>query len=311
MDDVTRSYETARRLVDLGRFDEAESHLGRALSLAPDDPRLHLLRFEILAATGSTDEAVLAAERAVELEVSATTLHACARANRAADRLDRARELIDAAIERDPERAILHVTAAMIVLDPYLADVTSGTFDSRRLAALEARAAADRAIALSPHMRNGWYARAMASVVDSDLPAAAADLTETLRLDPEWSSAHISMGWVRHRQGMTRLASRHYAAAGRLDPENERALERLRHLGHAQRLTFAGAAPIIGLTSLFLLAFGAGAALIGALILCLGVWAWIRFRPDRSPRIESAGLDPDARAVLENDLRLPEFEVRS
>ena len=309
MDDVTTIYQSARALFDLGRLDEAETHLARALSLAPDDVRLHLLRFEILAERDETDAALQAAERALEIEVSATTLHAAARANRAVDRLERGRELIDAAIDRDPERAILHVTLAMMILDPYLADVTSGTFDSRREAALEARAAAETAITLRPDMRNGWYARGMASVVDSDLPAAAADLTETLRLDPEWPGAHMAMGWIRHRQGMTKLASRHYAAAGRLDPENDRPLEKLRHIGYAGRLTFAGAAPVIGLTCLFLLVFGLGAAIVGAALLCIGLWSWIRFRPDRDPRIESVGLAPEARAVLENDLRLPRFEA--
>ncbi len=309
MDDVSGIYERAQSLFDLGRLEAAEEHLGRALIQAPDDARLHLLRFEIHAARDEDDAALEAAERALELQISASTLHAGSRANRAVGRLDRARDLIDSAIDRDPERAMLHVSKALTVLDPYLADVTSGTFETRRNAAVEARAAADVAIELRPDMRNGWYARGMAAVVDSDLPAAATDLDEALRLDPEWPAAHMAMGWIRHRQGMVKLASRHYATAGRLDPHNERSIERLRGMGYAGGLTMAGATPVIGMITIFLFALGLIAAMIGAALMLAVVWTWIRFRPSRSPKLDTVGLAPEAKRVLEADLRLPRFEA--
>ena len=309
MNEISGMYERAQGLFDLRRLDDAERHLGEALAQAPADARLHLLQFEIHAARDEDELALEAAERALELEISASTLHAGSRAHRAMGRLDRARDLIESAIDRDPERAMLHVSKALTVLDPYLADVTSGTFESRRHAAMEARDASNVAIELRPEMRNGWYARGMASVVDSDLPAAAGDLTEALRLDPEWPAGHMAMGWIRHRQGMAKLASRHYAAAGRLDPDNDRSIERLRRLGHSGRLSMGQAAPLIGMITLFLFALGPISALIGCLLMFAAVAAWIRFRPSRAPKLDTVGLAPEAKRVLEADLRLPRFEA--
>jgi tetratricopeptide (TPR) repeat protein len=143
-------------------------------------------------------------------------------AHRQLGEFDRSLDLLDRAIALRPDAALLHVGRALTLVGPWL--LTGGVADGpvpdagERLTA--AHCACDTASGLDPELAIVPYARAFIALGHDDLPGAATELTEALRLDPELAGAHLALGRVRARQNMGRLASRHFAAAGRLDPSH-------------------------------------------------------------------------------------------
>ena len=63
-----------------------------------------------------------------------------------------------------------------------------------------------------------------------DDPGAASHVLDALAAEPGWADAHLLLGRIRARQGMSRLASRHFAEAGVLAPSDGAALSHLRQL---------------------------------------------------------------------------------
>jgi tetratricopeptide (TPR) repeat protein len=233
MSDSTVAAEKAANLLAIGRVDEAVTLIGEAIAADPANPDLHVAMARAHNAQGDADATLAAAERALALEVDVAALHLAAVAHRSRREWTTSLELLARAVEIDPAAANLHVGTALTLLGPWIAaaetpDHAAERVDDGRVA--EAIHAADRAAALDPELALVPYVRAFAAVARDDLPAAATHLEAALRLDPEWSVAHLVLGRIRARQGMGRLASRHLAAAGRLEPTDTGALHLLRRL---------------------------------------------------------------------------------
>lgn len=233
MADPLHRLTKARHLLAVGRADEAKRLLGEALAEQPDDPELHLAMAEAHRAAGEIDDALAAARRSLAIDPSVPALHVAAVAHRQLGEFDESLALIDRALSERADSARLHVGRALTLAGPWLLwwpDLDRTVDDAdRRLTA--AHHSCDRAAALDPEMAVVPYARAVIALGRDDLPAAANHLTDTLRLDAELAAAHLLLGRVRARQGMGRLASRHFADAGRLDPSQDAPRLWLRALG--------------------------------------------------------------------------------
>lgn len=262
MTDSSAAATRARHLIDIGRFDEAKRTLAQALARDPDDADLHLVMARAHHHAGEPVDALAAADRSLAISVSVPALHFAAAAHRTLGRWEESLTHYDRAIAIEPQSARLHVGRALTFIAPHLRD------EDPRATALDddiaaATRACDTAAELDAELAVVPYARGLAWLARGDLPTAASHFEETLRLDPESADAHRLLGTVRARQGMARLASRHLAAAGRLDPTDAEPLSLLRRLARP----------------------------------------WSR-RARRRGELEAEHLVPDARRILEADLRL-------
>ena len=235
MSDPSATALRARHLLEIRRFAEAKRILGDALAHHPNDPELHLVMALTHHAEGDPRSALDAAERALALEVGVTGLQLVGAAHRALGDREASLDAYDRALQLAPESARLHVGRALTLVSPLLDDAEDQDRDEReegrghrQLA--EAARACDQAAQLDPELAIVSYTRGLIALARADLPEAARQLEASLALDPDAPDTHRLLGTVRARQGMPRLASRHWAAAGRLDPQDTRSLSLLRRL---------------------------------------------------------------------------------
>lgn len=236
MDDVERLRRHGQNLLLLRRFDEARSSALEALSQEPGEASTHRLLGEIELGAGRLDLAAQHATDAMGIAADPASLHLAARVARHAGRYDEAIELCSRALVMEPDLAPLHMTLSLATSGPWLDARPDGDGASDRTAAsTRAMDAANTALALQPDQTGGYYAKAVAHVIADDLVGAASALEQGLSVQPDWPDGHVLMGVVRARQGMVKLASRHFATAGRLDPGDDRHIERLRAMRPSRR----------------------------------------------------------------------------
>jgi tetratricopeptide (TPR) repeat protein len=214
-------------LLQIGRLEQAHERARAAVAEEPEDAEAHRVLAEVHLAADRLDDAVETSLTALGLDGSPTMLELGARTHHCAGDLHNAQNLIDRAVALAPERSSLHVRRSLV-----LTSVAGATLDevSRSATLDDAIAAADTGVECNPQNSRAWFARGSARVTQEDLLGASKDLTEAIRLEPTWPVPHNLLGVVRARQGMMKLSSRHFAIAGRLDPEDGRAIERLRNL---------------------------------------------------------------------------------
>lgn len=226
MTDASTAAQRARHLLDIGRIDEAKQALGEALASEPANPTLHLLMARAHHAADEPAEALAAAERSIAIEVNPIALQLAGASHRALGDYEAALASYDRAIAIEPEGARFHVGRALTIIAPFLGRERPAEpaqlADAIRSCGIAA--GIDAELAVVP------YTRGLIAMVEGDLPGAAHHLERSLELDPEFADAHRLLGTVRARQGMPRLASRHLAAAGRLDPDDAQPLTLLRRL---------------------------------------------------------------------------------
>ncbi len=179
-------------------------------------------------AAGEAAEAGEAARRSLGLEITAEGLHLLGVSQRMLGDDAGSQESYRSAIGLAPESPDLRIGLALTLVSP-LGDADPAPADSPERIA-EARERCGEAATLAPDHAAVPYTRGIVEMAADDLPGAARHLERALELDPELAAAHRVLGTVRARQGMGRLASRHLAAAGRLEPGNPQALSLLRRL---------------------------------------------------------------------------------
>lgn len=226
MTDPSAAVQRARHLLDIGRVDDAKVVLGEALATEPSNPTLHLLLAQAHHAASEPADALAAAERSIAIEVNPVALQLAGASHRAQGDYEAALASYDRAIVIEPEGARFHVGRALTLVAPFLAaeDTASPTDLADAVRSCGIAAGLDAELAVVP------YTRGLIAMVEGDLPGAAHHLERSLELDPEFADGHRLLGTVRARQGMSRLASRHLAAAGRLDPTDQQPLTLLRRL---------------------------------------------------------------------------------
>ena len=214
--------DAALVLYQIGRFGDARDRAGEAIFHEPDVARHHRVMSLIHHALGDYEDARRAAEVAVALEADAAGLHCLARAHRALDHHDEAVAIFERALELAPQAAELHSGLALSLVR------AAGASDQERAQRLEAATAScDAAAAIDPSDPLPHFVLALVERIRRDLPRAASHGQRALTLDPAWPEGHLLMAEIRSAQGMTRLASQHFASAAS-DVDDQRPLQGLR-----------------------------------------------------------------------------------
>lgn len=306
MDDGARAEETARNLFAIGRYDAARQKAAVALAADPQRASVHVLLARIAYESGDSDAALEAIRVALALDPTVDALHVASVVHRSLRSFDDAIRLTERAIQLQPDAAILRVSKTLTLVGPFFGETPSIYDADEHASALdEARQSARRAAELDPLLANAPYSLALCHLVTGDLPGAADALSRSLELDPESAEAHLVMGQTRARQGMSKLASRHLAAAGRLDPTDQRATSTLRSMT-ARRVTYGGPvafAVIVGVVMIpagVALALTASAVSVAVSLLAVRLVSWRNAgTPDERVRVV-----PEARRILDADSRM-------
>ena len=114
-----------------------------------------------------------------------------------------------AALTRDP--AFLAAMANLIAVDLRRGDLT------------EARATANRFVALAPGSARAHYSRGIVALAANDLPTARDDFSQLLKTDPQYAVAHYDMGITEVRLGNYGAAETEFSTALQLSPVYARA----------------------------------------------------------------------------------------
>lgn len=221
VDPVDDAVDRAAALSDVGRHEQAELLLRRALAADADDPALRAALAHVLLSRGANDEALVHADRTVALAPDVGYGHALRAAVLSTD-LRRRRDAVEAAREAvrlDPEEPVCHQALGRACL--------------RARWFPEALDAAERSVALDPEDADGHGLRGAALMALGRPEAAELAFREALRLDPEDGDVLHDLGLAvsvqgRERQGEAREL---FAGAARADPTDQ----------HVRR-TLAGAA---------------------------------------------------------------------
>lgn len=121
---------------------------------------------------------------------------------------DAARDL-RAALARDP--TFLAAMANLIAVDLHRHDLA------------EARAIANRFIALAPESARAHYSRGIVALATNDLSAAREDFSQLLKTDPQYAVAHYDLGVTEVRLGNYGAAETEFSTALQLAPAYARA----------------------------------------------------------------------------------------
>jgi tetratricopeptide (TPR) repeat protein len=87
----------------------------------------------------------------------------------------------------------------------------------------DARAVADRFVAVAPDSARALYSRGLVALRTNDLPTARADFSRLLRNDPQYAVAHYDMGLIDERQSRFGAALAEFTLALTLAPSYARA----------------------------------------------------------------------------------------
>lgn len=124
-------------------------------------------------------------------------------------RYDDAASDFRAALARDP--AFLAAMANLIAVDLHRNDVK------------EARAVANRFVALAPRSARAHYSRGIAALAANDLQTAREDFSQLLETDPKYAVAHYDLGVTEVRLGKYSAAESEFGVALQLAPAYARA----------------------------------------------------------------------------------------
>ncbi len=197
----------AHLLLAVGRTDEANADIGRALQLAPNDPNALALQTITAVVQGDRDKALDSAQRAVQgAPSSATAQIALSYAQQARFDLEGARASLQKAVQLDPQNALAWARLSEL-------QASFGELDR----ALEA---AQKAAALEPNLSRTQTVLGYAHLMRINTKEAKAAFEKAIGLDSADPLPRLGLGLAKIREGNLQEGSREIEAAASLDPNN-------------------------------------------------------------------------------------------
>jgi tetratricopeptide (TPR) repeat protein len=229
----------AALLLSVGRIDQANADLGKALELDPRSSRAHALQSTIAVARNEKERALELARRAVELDAaSATARVALSYALQARFDLNGAVEAAEAAVRLDDQNALAwarlaelqqsvgnlgkasEAAARAVALEPELARTRTvlGFSELLRIRTHQAKAAFAKAIELDQADPLPRLGLGLAKIRDGDLSAGREELEVAAALDTGNSLVRSYLGKAYFEGKRDAPAARELAIAKELDP---------------------------------------------------------------------------------------------
>ena len=231
----------ASLLLALGRVDEADADLKRALTLAPNDSNALGLQAIIAVVRNEKDQALNLAQRAVEAAPgSATALIALSYARQARFDLEGARASLEKAVQLDPKNALawarlaelwssfgrldqaLKAAQKAVILEPDLSRTQTvlGFVYLTEVKTTQAKEAFDKAIALDQADPLPRLGLGLAKIREGDLHEGRREIEVAASLDPNNSIVRSYLGKAYYEEKRIPLDEREYAIAKELDPKD-------------------------------------------------------------------------------------------
>jgi len=231
----------ASLLLALGRVDEADADLKRALTLAPNDSNALALQSIIAVVRNEKDQALNLAQRAVEAAPgSATALIALSYARQARFDLEGARASLEKAVQLDPKNGLawarladlwlsfgrldhaLKAAQKAVVLAPDLSRTQTvlGFGYLTEVKTTRAKEAFDKAIALDQADPLPRLGLGLAKIREGDLHEGRREIEVAASLDPNNSIVRSYLGKAYYEEKRIPLDEREYAIAKELDPKD-------------------------------------------------------------------------------------------
>jgi len=197
----------AALLLAVGRVDEADKDLERALSLNPNQGDALALRSIIAVVQNDKEQALSLAQKALTAEPdSAAALVSLSYAQQAHFDLEGARDTLQKTVRQNPENALAWARLAELHLS--LADLA---------AALEA---AQKAVAIEPNLSRTQTVLGYAYLTRVDTTQAAAAFMKAIELDQADPLPRLGLGLAKIRDGALEDGRREIDIAVSLDPDN-------------------------------------------------------------------------------------------
>jgi tetratricopeptide (TPR) repeat protein len=231
----------ASRLLAVGRVDEANVDIQRALSLDPGYSDAYALQAIIAVVQNEKSKALKAAQKAVETGPnSATARIAISYAQQASFDLEGARASVEEAVKLNANDALawarlaelwssfgyldkgLDAAKKSVELDPNLArtQMVLGFAYLTQVKTTESRSAFEKAIQLDQANPLSRLGLGLAKIRDGDLDAGGREIEIAASLDPNNSIVRSYLGKVYFEEKRTDLDQREYAVAKELDPHD-------------------------------------------------------------------------------------------
>jgi tetratricopeptide (TPR) repeat protein len=194
-------------LLNVGRVDEAQAAIARALALNPEAGEALAQRAIIAIVQNRPADALADARRAVELSPdSGAAAVALSYALQANFQLEAARDVLRQASARTPENALVFARLSEI---------------EQSLGALgAAREAAERAVALAPELARTQMVLGFAALIRIDIDQAKAAFERAIALDSAEPLARLGLGLAMIRQSDLETGRQQIEIAAGLDPND-------------------------------------------------------------------------------------------
>jgi tetratricopeptide (TPR) repeat protein len=197
----------ASLLLAVGRVDEANSDIGRALKLASNDSYALALQSIIAVVQNKKDQALAVAKRAVDVAPgSATALIALSYAQQARFELEDARTSLEKAVKWDPKNALAWARLAELLS-------SLGRLD-------QALKAAQRAAILESNLSRTQSVLGFAYLTQVETTQAKEAFGKAIALDQADPLPRLGLGLAKIREGDLHEGRRDVAVARSLDPNN-------------------------------------------------------------------------------------------
>jgi tetratricopeptide (TPR) repeat protein len=231
----------ASQMLTVGRVDEADADIERALSLDPKYSDAFALQSIISVVQNERDKAIGAAQKAIDTGPnSATARIAMSYARQAGFDLERARASVEEAVTLDPNNALawarlaelwssfgrlgkaLDAAKKAVELDPSLSrtQMVLGFAYLTQVKTIESRVAFEKAIELDQADPLSRLGLGLAKIRDGDLQAGGREIEIAASLDPNNSLVRSYLGKTYFEEKRTDLDGREYAIAKELDPND-------------------------------------------------------------------------------------------